>query len=208
MTTSPLARSRIEWGVATRSLAGELESGDLHLVAPFSGGVLVAAVDGLGHGPEAAAVAQLAVEVLRAQPDQPVGSLLLRCHRQLRGTRGAVMTLVSIREADRQLTWQGVGNVEGLLVWRGADGLVLRRGLLTQRGVLGGEDFQPPRTGIHHLSPATLLLLATDGIARSFAEDDFASDPVQRLADQILERHGRHSDDALVLAVRFPGGDP
>lgn len=189
-------------------MPGELESGDLHLVAPFSGGVLVAAVDGLGHGPEAAAVAHSAVEILRGQPDQPVGFLLLECHRHLRGTRGAVMTLVSFRNADRQLTWQGVGNVEGLLVWRGPDGVALRRSLLTQRGVVGGEDFHPPRTGIHYLNPATLLLLATDGIDRAFAEDALGGDPVQRLADQILLRHGRLSDDALVLAVRFPGGDP
>ena len=41
----------IEWGVATRALPGQAESGDRHLVQRFPDGVLAAVVDGLGHGP-------------------------------------------------------------------------------------------------------------------------------------------------------------
>ncbi len=48
----------IDWGVATLMLAGERESGDLHLVKPVGTGVLVSVVDGLGHGAEAAAAAR------------------------------------------------------------------------------------------------------------------------------------------------------
>src|SRR5437870_3753009 len=48
----------IDWGVATLAHAGEKESGDLHLVKQVGRGVLVAAVDGLGHGAEAAAAAR------------------------------------------------------------------------------------------------------------------------------------------------------
>jgi hypothetical protein len=111
--TASMDRVRgVEWAVATRSLPGETESGDLHLVAPFPGGVLLAAVDGLGHGPEAAAVARLAVATLEAHAGEPLARLLLRCHEALRGSRGAVMTVAMFREADRLLTWQGVGNVE------------------------------------------------------------------------------------------------
>ena len=47
----------LEWGVATRALEGQSESGDMAVVVPFDHGVLAAAVDGLGHGPEAARAA-------------------------------------------------------------------------------------------------------------------------------------------------------
>src|SRR2546426_2471900 len=64
----------IDWGVATRALAGETESGDLHLVKRVGRGTLVAAVDGLGHGAEAAAAARAAVAAL----DQYAEESLLR----------------------------------------------------------------------------------------------------------------------------------
>src|SRR5256885_9190382 len=58
------APALIEWGVASLALPGEAESGDRHLVKPVGTGVLVAVVDGLGHGAEAAAAAQAAVAAL------------------------------------------------------------------------------------------------------------------------------------------------
>ena len=54
----------IDWGVATLTLPGERESGDLHLVKPVRAGVLVSVVDGLGHGAAAAAAARAAVAAL------------------------------------------------------------------------------------------------------------------------------------------------
>src|SRR5437867_365164 len=53
------AQTLVHWAVATLALEGERESGDLHLVQPVTDGVLIAVVDGLGHGEEAAAAARL-----------------------------------------------------------------------------------------------------------------------------------------------------
>jgi hypothetical protein len=50
----------IEWDVAMRALAGQVVSGDQYLGKPFVNGVLVAVIDGLGHGEDAAAAANLA----------------------------------------------------------------------------------------------------------------------------------------------------
>ena len=47
-------RETIEWGVATRSRRGEAMNGDLGVVTVLPEGLLVAAIDGLGHGDEAA----------------------------------------------------------------------------------------------------------------------------------------------------------
>ena len=48
---------KIDTGVATLPLPGEPESGDLSLVKRIGSGTLVAVVDGLGHGQEAASAA-------------------------------------------------------------------------------------------------------------------------------------------------------
>ena len=57
---------------------------------------LIGALDGLGHGAEAAEAASLGVDVLRAARAEPLDVLVQRCHRALSGTRGAAMTLVRI----------------------------------------------------------------------------------------------------------------
>ena len=98
----------VDWAVATLALEGEHESGDLHVVAPFDGGALVAAIDGLGHGPEAAAAARRAAEALVRHSGQPAIELFDRCHENLRGTRGAVITLASFNGASGTMSWAGV----------------------------------------------------------------------------------------------------
>jgi negative regulator of sigma-B (phosphoserine phosphatase) len=55
---------RLQWSVATAVMPGEIEAGDRHVVCPLYDGVLVAVIDGLGHGVEAAAAARMAAGVL------------------------------------------------------------------------------------------------------------------------------------------------
>ena len=50
------------------------------------------------------------------------------------------------------------------------------------------------------------LLFATDGVREGFAEGLPPEATPQQLADQILARHGKGTDDALVLVARYLGG--
>ena len=61
-----ISPSLIQWGIASAAMRNEAESGDLHVVREFSGGVLVGVVDGLGHGPDAAVAAKAAVGILES----------------------------------------------------------------------------------------------------------------------------------------------
>src|SRR5256885_847377 len=103
----------IDWGVAARALAGETESGDLHLVKRVGRGTLVAAVDGLGHGAEAAAAARAAVAALDRYAEESLPPLVRRCHEALAGSRGVVMSLAYLGGGQPSLTWLGVGNAAG-----------------------------------------------------------------------------------------------
>src|SRR5690242_3844796 len=97
----------VDHGVSGRALEGQVLSGDRGLVLPFPGGALVAAIDGLGHGREAAQAAEVATQVLEADPSAPVLELLARCHGRLHATRGAVIALASIDAARNEMTWIG-----------------------------------------------------------------------------------------------------
>ncbi len=73
----------IEWGVAGRPLPGQKESGDRHWVKVFPQKALVAVVDGLGHGEEAAAAATTAVSTLERSSGEPPLALVQRCCQEL-----------------------------------------------------------------------------------------------------------------------------
>jgi phosphoserine phosphatase RsbX len=199
-----IAAPLIDCGVAALTLAGQTACGDRHLVKPFPNGALVAVVDGLGHGPEAAAVAALAVRTLESHAGESVISLVRRCHDRLRGTRGAVISLVSYSARDSTIMWLGVGNVEGVLLRRRDSTSQGRESLLLRGGVLGTEL---PALGaaVTPVSRGDILILATDGIRTEFAREVILTDPTQKIADRILASHRKPTDDALVLVSRYLG---
>jgi serine/threonine protein phosphatase PrpC len=196
----------IEYGVAKRTLPGETESGDLHVVQPAGTGVLVGVADGLGHGAEAAAAARAAVTTVQEHADEALLPLLQRCHRALVGSRGVVMSLAFF-QGDGSMTWAGVGNIECVLLYGAlADGPArpARTSLVTRGGIVGGE-LPPLRADVHAVAPGDTLIVATDGIRDSFADGLSAETPPQQLADQILTRFEKGTDDALVLVARYLG---
>jgi negative regulator of sigma-B (phosphoserine phosphatase) len=203
---SPDWPERLELGVAERALPGELRSGDRAVMVAFAGGALVAAIDGLGHGIEAAEAADAAARVLAAQPQEEPDRLLAACHRALARTRGAVMTLAWFDLVERTLSWTGVGNVEGRLVHAAAGPHAPTHGALTKGGVVGYNMPSIHVTGTD-LEEGDVMVLATDGIDSGFAGAIGEGGSAQEIADRILAQHGKPSDDALVVVVRYhPGG--
>ena len=196
----------LDWGVATFTLAGQTESGDLHLVRAVGGGVLVAVVDGLGHGEDAAAAAKLAVTTLDRFAREPVASLVQRCHEALVGTRGVVMSVAYFDPTRDTMTWVGLGNVEGVLVHENWAERSARTTLVTRGGIVGSQrDLPAVRPWVIPVQVGDLLVFATDGLRGGFADDVSRSDTPQQVANLLLSRYGKGTDDALVLAARYLG---
>src|SRR6185295_15910391 len=184
----------IDWGLAERPCPGGSESGDRHVIQPFASGVLLAVVDGLGHGEPAAAVARLATASLTEHAGEPVGQLVERCHASLAQTRGVVMSLASVDARDLGVTWIGVGNVEAVLVRRRPAGRPAAEHLLLRPGVVGQKlpSLQAVRLAAE---PGDTLVLATDGIRSDFEATVTPARSPRELADAILAQHGRDTDD-------------
>ena len=187
-------------------MPGEHRSGDRAVLVAYEGGALVAAIDGLGHGGDAADAAEIAAGVLYEHAHEEPHALLDRCHRALARTRGAVMTLAWFDLEDGSLSWTGVGNVEGRLVHARAGPHAPTHGALTKGGVVGYNMPSIRVTGTD-LEDGDVMVLATDGIDSGFARAIGEGGSAQEIADRILARHGKPSDDALVVVVRYrPGG--
>lgn len=72
-------RGLIDWAVATRTLAGQTESGDRHWVRVCPAQAIAAVVDGVGHGKEAARAARKAVATLELSVGKSPVTLFQSC---------------------------------------------------------------------------------------------------------------------------------
>ena len=194
----------VELAVATRCRRVDATSGDLGVLAPHPEGALVAAIDGVGHGGEAARAALKAGEVVRTWPSQDLVMLAERCHTALRGTRGAALSLAFISSLKGSLTWLGVGNVEGRVLSGDPWARRPKASLALGRGVAGHELPRVTPTTLQ-LRAGDVVVLATDGVDDAFGDSLDVSGTPQAIADRILAAYGRPTDDALVVALRYLG---
>lgn len=195
----------LESGAASRAAPGELLCGDMSLVQEHGGGALIGVVDGAGHGSGAASVAQTAIALLKESAGEPVNAILERCHDGLRRSRGAAVSVAAFDAAASRIVWSGVGNVEGALLSRDDASGGRHESLMLRNGVVGYR-FAAPRVSSLPVHAGDLLIFITDGIESGFLEGIDFRGPAQAVADAILGRHAKGTDDALVLAVRFVGG--
>ena len=186
------------WGAVCRAKQHQTVSGDVYVVERYEAGSLLAAViDGLGGGEEAAHAARGAEHILREGPGWPLKELLQRSHTALHATRGAVIGVLRLEEQPRRVSFVGVGNI-GVHVYT-------RQPIkpISKNGILG---FRMP--SLLELSytydKGDIFVLYSDGVSGRFALDGKIDihQPPQRIAEQILELYGKHTDDATVLVIR------
>lgn len=201
---SSIPRALIEWGAAGRPCGGQWESGDGYLVKLPSQTAVIAVVDGVGHGSEAARAARTALAVVDAFATAPPVELLYRCHEALRATRGVVMTVAWIDAHKRKLQWMGIGNVATTLIHGNLS--TPREHLITRGGLLG---HQIPHVAVAStpISSGDSLVFVTDGVRWDPRAGAFpAADPA-RAARRLLDDHANPGDDALALVVRVQDSD-
>lgn len=199
-----MATGGILIAAATRPHPTEVVSGDVWHVDPQPNGCRIAVIDGLGHGPQATAAAERARDVLAASPELDAVAVLRRCHDALRGTRGAAIGIATIEPASGRLTYAGVGNVEARVI---AGGRTVR--LASSRGIVGAT-LPTIRPVAMALDPGWTFLIHSDGVSDRFDLRDLGETDrmgIQELADLVLGRWGRATDDASIVVAR-PRGAP
>ncbi|HEX7928305.1 MAG TPA: SpoIIE family protein phosphatase [bacterium] len=199
-------RSEIaEIGVTQARLPGQQRSGDRIIILDTDHGLLIAVIDGLGHGEEAAIAAQTAAaEIIAQVPGTAIQEQVERCHAALRQTRGVVMALASINALTNSVSWLGVGNTMGCVL-RGSPGGGFRDEALLQRAGLVGRQLPPLRADTLPLVAGDLIILATDGIHSRFSESVRRDETSQFIADGILASQYAGQDDAAAVVVRYLG---
>ncbi|OBI21840.1 stage II sporulation protein M [Mycobacterium sp. E2327] len=196
----------MEWARAGRPMPSEFTSGDRGVAVDIDGhAALFGVVDGLGHGPEAASAALRAVDAVKRSGSERLEVLVQLCHRMLEGTRGVAMTLARVDFAARTLTWTGVGNVTAQLVAKAPTGVQIRSTARLTGGIVGYRMPEIRPAQVVPIRPGDLLVMSTDGIAEDYLDHiDFAATAVD-IAEELLGKHAKEIDDAMVLAARHRG---
>jgi phosphoserine phosphatase RsbX len=206
VTTSAAERSPyLDWGVASVALPGERESGDTVVVRVYPKGLMIAVIDGLGHGSEAAAASRIAANALMECASDSLVAIFKHCHESLIGSRGAVMSVAAFHPHDNTMSWLGVGNVGGVLV-RADPRTVPRHQEMLLRGGVVGLQLPFLHASVTSVITGDVMILVTDGIRSDFRERLQLRHSPQQLADRILAESGKGTDDALVVVGRYIGG--
>jgi len=195
----------LEWAVGGRALPGETVSGDAGIVLDVDGLALIGAIDGLGHGPAAAEAAEHALKILTQHPGESLETLFELCHQAMEGTRGGAMTLARIDVVAGTVSWLGIGNVAAYVMRTGPTHSVVAHAAMLRGGIIGYRLPTPLQARDSEISPGDLLLIGTDGLGTGFEDSVDLGAPTGQIVTDILDQYAKHTDDALVIAVRNRG---
>jgi phosphoserine phosphatase RsbX len=198
-TANPLT-----WAVEAAARKGDVVSGDVSVVCPEREGTLFAVIDGVGHGAAAAYASNRAADTIRSARHTDLPTLAGQCHDALRDTRGAAIILGHVDQPGDRLTWLAVGNVTGAVGRREPGGARLTAVVPLSYGLLG-HRLGNLRTQTQPLYPGDVIVSATDGIMPRFVDTLVLSGTPQNIADRILHRFWRETDDGLVFVARVRG---
>jgi negative regulator of sigma-B (phosphoserine phosphatase) len=197
MKTSSGTTTVLDWAAASEPLRGQPPCGDASVVVETADRTVIAVIDGLGHGAPAAEAAKVAVASITHTADQPIAAIVQECHTALAAGRGAVMSIAVLERGE--VTWVGVGNVEGVLLQSGR-----RERLLLWGGVVG-HNLPRLRPSSLPIATGDVLVFATDGIALDFPEQLGPPAAPAIVVSRIFSRSYLGRDDGLVLVARYRG---
>lgn len=188
------------WSIGAVDVAkpGEEVSGDGWAVQVEGGQLCCMVVDGLGHGPAAAAAAAAAMQAFDQAPLREPLPVLQAIHEAMRATRGGAVAVLRADRSRAEVSFAGVGNIAG-----GVAGVRVRR-MVSLNGTAGGAV---PRLRAFEYPCAApeVVILHSDGVSTAWSLASYPGlvthDPTV-IAAVLLRDHGRGRDDATVLVVR------
>src|SRR5438270_4086330 len=155
------------WAAMTRPAEGHTENGDAYLVRSEGKRLLLAVIDGLGHGEAASESAGTAIATIETNITQPVEVIMRATHEALRMMRGAVMGLAAIDRAAATIEYAGIGNTDFRVI-----GGRERLRFISLNGTLGSR-LERVKVFKENLPKVATLIMGTDGVSGRWEGDDF-----------------------------------
>ena len=185
----------MRFGGYSRPFVGLTVCGDSYIAEENDSSFVCAVIDGLGHGHESAVAAQRAVEVIRESTTLSASAIVLRCHQELKSTRGAAIGLLKV-DSSGQGEFCGIGNVEVQSLAGKPPSVFCLAGIV-------GHNLRVARPMPVRMESGDIYCLMSDGIStRANLKSCLPGSPEQ-VARCIVDKWGRAHDDATALIVGF-----
>lgn len=196
---APSLGDDLESGVICIPIRGETVCGDDWNLHAAKGRYVLLVVDGLGHGPEAAAAALAAKDVVQRNALRTPAEQMDAVHGALRPTRGAAAAIVELSPWSEVGTFCGVGNIGCFVRSEGRT-----RHLASHNGILGHQvrkvqEFSFP------FPPNALLYAYSDGMNSRWdpgAYPGLENRPAALIAAVLYRDHARGRDDTTLAVIR------
>jgi phosphoserine phosphatase RsbX len=174
--------------------------GDKTFVLENENYVLLALIDGAGHGPIASRASDAAVDFLIEQPiEQDLCETLSALHEELRNSRGAVADLCRIDKRTGVVSYSGIGNVTSRIFKPEGDvSFFPRNGML-------GYEILPPKAHQKQINPGEVLILYSDGVRSQLNRDEFPAFfelSAYDIARITIDYFSKTLDDASCIVVK------
>jgi anti-sigma regulatory factor (Ser/Thr protein kinase) len=179
--------------------AGETECGDAWSEERRPGSATLMVVDGLGHGPDAAAAAREAVRSFAASAGAMPTARVEALNLALRSTRGAAVAVAHLDAARKIARFAGLGNVSAAI-----HTATTVRHLVSQHGT-AGQGTRRIEEYTYPWDERSVLVMHSDGIA---GRHDLSAYPglIERhpglVASVLYRDFARGRDDATVVVAR------
>jgi hypothetical protein len=179
----------------SRPFKGLSVCGDSFVIEERNGTFLAAVIDGLGHGFESWVAAEKAAEVIRANLDLSVEPILMRCHKELRATRGAAVGILKVEE-DGHGQFCGVGNIEVQAMSGVAPSLFCLAGIV-------GHNLRTSKVMSFQMKPGDIYCVLSDGVSSRANLKSCLPGAPGDVAKRIVEQFGKDHDDATALVMGY-----
>jgi serine/threonine protein phosphatase PrpC len=158
--------------------------------------LLVAVVDGIGHGPVAAEATRVIIECIERHLTEDLGSLVKACHQDARSSRGATVALARVRPVPRKLELLAVGDVRAWLMEPRCE----TKEFVSVRGLVGYQIESRLLIQSAELPRGGYIALASDGLVGDLAPGDSlpTGSPVD-LAQRLVKDSATDRDDVTIV---------
>jgi anti-sigma regulatory factor (Ser/Thr protein kinase) len=188
----------LEYSFFGRPCVGQHVSGDLAVVETRDKQIMLAVVDGLGHGPEAHQVSMRIRDYLISHWSEDVVGTMRKLHDKLRGSIGAVVGMAVIDTHSGLVRYTGIGNTAYRVFGSRNVRMVSTAGNL-------GHQIRSPQVQTHTLTEDDVIVMYSDGIKDRFDLEDYPQLRYQKadtIARNIVDRFSKPHDDAICLVLR------
>lgn len=182
------------------SMPGQGVSGDAWAVEPWSRGLKILLVDGLGHGPKANVAAIRAVELFRNVFEDEGKSIMLSLNEALKGTRGAVAAVAEVDTLAGQVRFTGMGNIFGRLI----NNTEVSQ-LISVSGTVG-YHMRQPRSFEYPWFDNSMIVLHSDGLGSRWDISKYPGALYSRssvLAGALLGGFRKTTDDCSIVCAKL-----